>query len=139
MELSLNVLWLAVVLTTTVVWKTGWAQLPRRTSRTALEQWTALASISIFLFFAISLSDDLHAETVIIEDPRQRHAVALDCLDRCAHQVLRTADSHIAMLPASVEIFLFQAFRPVTWDCAPTAPSIAARQFPDRSPPPPAA
>jgi hypothetical protein len=68
METLLNLLWVVIAATATIIWRTRWAQVPRRIQRKPLEEWTALACALVLLFFAVSLTDDLHAEIILAED-----------------------------------------------------------------------
>jgi len=74
MELFLNILWLVISLGALAVWRFGWIREERRVSRKPWQQWTAFAVALIFVFFAVSLSDDLHAEAILADDcARGRH------------------------------------------------------------------
>jgi hypothetical protein len=92
MELVLNILWVLIALASFGLWRTVWRRQPRHAHHGPLEEWTAFACVLIFLFFAVSLSDDLHASAILADDcGGRRHALVLSCATHaqghfvCAH------------------------------------------------------
>jgi hypothetical protein len=82
MELFLNLLWLLIAVALVSVWRTQWANQRRGTNRRYLLEWSAVSLALVLLFFAVSMSDDLHPEIVALEDCSankrdQSHASAL--------------------------------------------------------------
>jgi hypothetical protein len=78
MELFLNLLWLAVALAGVGVWWTRWSRSARARGgrRESLRGAVGLSCVLVLLFFAISLTDDLHAVPAVDEDARStRRAV----------------------------------------------------------------
>jgi hypothetical protein len=61
MELFLNSLWLLIAVTAVTAWSTGSVRQKLRLPRKLLIESIALATSLVFLFFAISLTDDLQA------------------------------------------------------------------------------
>lgn len=116
MELLLNLLWVTLALATTVIWRTRWARLPLCTRRSPLQQWTALGCELLFLFFAISMSDDLRAETVFTEDARQRPLVVSICLDHSSHHGLVPYAGGGPMLPDRGDVGLLPVFQGLSSD-----------------------
>lgn len=78
MELFLNFLWVLIAVFGLSVWRVCWA--PERSGRRdPLQEWTAIVAALVFLFFAVSLSDDLHSDLVLDESAsgmRQTMALA---------------------------------------------------------------
>jgi hypothetical protein len=78
MELFLNFLWVLIAVFGLSVWRVCWA--PGRSGRREpLHEWTAAVAALVFLFFAVSLSDDLHSDLVLFEENAsgRRQAVVL--------------------------------------------------------------
>jgi len=65
MELLLNVFWLLLALTSVGVWRLKWSRGGRRES---LRGAIGLCCVLVLLFFAISLTDDLHEIPAVAED-----------------------------------------------------------------------
>ncbi len=79
MELLLNLLWLLIAVSAFGVWQahlSGGGGAPGGHTRRG---WIALACALVLLFFVISMTDDLHAEVMVVEDASssRRHACNL--------------------------------------------------------------
>jgi hypothetical protein len=68
MELFLNLLWVAIAVLAFGIWRTRWLRERPENRRNPLREWTAFACALVLLFFAVSLTDDLHSELVILEE-----------------------------------------------------------------------
>ena len=68
MELILNIVWALIAVCGLYVWRMHWARQEACTRRTALQQWTAFTCGLVLLFFAVSLTDDLHSEIVLFDE-----------------------------------------------------------------------
>jgi hypothetical protein len=68
MELFLNLLWVAIAVVAFGFWRTRWLRERPENSRDPLREWTAFACALVLLFFAVSLTDDLHSELVIFDE-----------------------------------------------------------------------
>lgn len=68
MELFLNLLWLLVALGILGAWRVHWVRHGRGTRHQPVAEWTAIGSALILLFFAISLSDDLHQDVILFSE-----------------------------------------------------------------------
>lgn len=68
MELFLNFLWVLIALGALVVWRVCWAGQARLANCDRLREWTAFACALVFLFYAVSLSDDLHSDLVVFDE-----------------------------------------------------------------------
>jgi hypothetical protein len=62
------VLWMMIALASLCVWRTRWADQPRERGHESWCQWTAFVCALVLLFFMVSLTDDLHAELVVLEE-----------------------------------------------------------------------
>jgi|SRR6185437_3615647 len=87
MELLLNVFSLSIALGAFGVWRFIWAPQKRRHPGKHLREFTALACALVFVFFAVSLSDDLRGYAVLSDDfaIKRHHAMAWDC-SHASHQ-----------------------------------------------------
>jgi hypothetical protein len=92
MELVLNILWVLIALAAFGLWRIVWRNQARHSERRPLEEWTAFTCVLVFLFFAVSLSDDLHASAILSDDcGGRRHSLVLSCATHaqdhsaCAH------------------------------------------------------
>jgi hypothetical protein len=92
MELLLNLLWLLIAVSLVCVWRTQWINQRRGTERRHLQEWSAVSLALVLLFFAVSMSDDLHSEIVALEECSankrdQMHGAA-------GHDIARPAKDH---------------------------------------------
>jgi len=138
MELLLNLVWLAVALAGFGLWWTRWS----RASRDGGTQWGPLRSaiglscVLVLLFFAISLTDDLHAVPALAEDTRSTRRAGLSCKGTQADP---DPDKQAALFVEAVSPTLFSpASVVVGWLSLHDSPSAApARDQPIRSRAPP--
>jgi len=79
MESFLNILWVAIAAVAFGFWRTRWLHERSDRRRDSLREWTAFACALVLLFFAVSLTDDLHSELVIFDEccAGRRHSLAL--------------------------------------------------------------
>jgi len=68
MELFLNVLWLLMAAGVLWTWRARWIHQRNRTLRHSLQEWTAVSVALILLFFAVSMTDDLHLDVVLFDE-----------------------------------------------------------------------
>jgi len=68
MELFLNIVWVLVAAGILGTWRTRWVHQRERTLRHSLQEWAAVSVALVLLFFAVSMTDDLHAELVLSEE-----------------------------------------------------------------------
>jgi len=68
MELLLNLLWLLIAVALVCVWRTQWSHQRRGSGRRYLQEWSAVSLALVLLFFAVSMSDDMHSEIVALEE-----------------------------------------------------------------------
>jgi hypothetical protein len=67
MELFLNILWAVISVAALVVWRFHWKRQEGDAVPT-WQQWLAFLCVLVFIFFAVSLSDDLHAAAILADD-----------------------------------------------------------------------
>jgi hypothetical protein len=68
MELILNLVWLFIALALVCFWRTHWVHQRLGRSRGRMQEWSAVSLALVLLFFAVSMSDDLHSEIVALEE-----------------------------------------------------------------------
>jgi hypothetical protein len=99
MESLLNLLWVLIAASALGVWRFCWAREECVSRRHALEEWTAFACGLILLFFAVSLTDDLHSDLVLFDEftSGRRHSIVCDCArsPRDPIKILLAADAAI--------------------------------------------
>ena len=80
MEIFLNLLWVGIALGLLGVWRGRWAAQPRERRYASWRQWTAVVCALIFLFFMVSITDDLHSDLMVFEESSagRRHAASWD-------------------------------------------------------------
>jgi hypothetical protein len=97
MESFLNLLWVAIAAVGFYLWRTRWLQERRDHRREPLREWTAFACAVVLLFFAVSLTDDLHSELMIFDECStiRRHSLSLTrSHDSPQH---RTVPNHVGL------------------------------------------
>jgi hypothetical protein len=135
MEQFLNFFWLAITLVTTVTWRMGWLREQRGSHHPSLQEAVRLGCAFLLLFFTISMTDDLHAEMVLIEGGDQRHSVVLHCADQPSHAGTVAWGTCVAILPTRVVLepkLTSSELSPVVEECRST---LEEPLPPDRSPP----
>jgi hypothetical protein len=102
MELFLNILWVMIALGAFGVWQIWWNRQPRRSPRKPLQEWTAFACALVFVFFAVSLSDDLHAAAILADDcaSGRHHSLVWSC-GHAAHPDASVSHPCFAVVPAA--------------------------------------
>jgi hypothetical protein len=68
MESFLNFLWVLIAMLLVGLWRMRWVRERRDARREPLREGTAIACALVLLFFAVSLTDDLHAEVMLSDD-----------------------------------------------------------------------
>src|ERR1700733_3041777 len=68
MELFLNLLWMLIAVGLLGAWRTRWVHQRHRATRHSLQEWSALSIALVLLFFAVSMTDDMHSEIVALEE-----------------------------------------------------------------------
>ena len=99
MELLLNILWLLIALAGLGGWCISRTYPKSWASGKPLQELTALACALVLAFFAVSHSDDLHADATICDDAAtsRRHSLVWDC-GHSPHQ--KCEQPHVSFAPA---------------------------------------
>ena len=107
MELFLNCLWVLIALLTVCLWRTRWTCERRDARREPLREWTAIACALVLLFFAVSLTDDLHAEVMLSDDcfTGRRHSSCIHATPHSGNTVPTLAAAIAPGIP-SIEALL---------------------------------
>jgi hypothetical protein len=76
METFLNILWVLIAAAGLATWQLQWVRQKRGQPRNAMREWTAMVAALILLFFAVSLTDDLHSDILLLDEcaTGRRHA-----------------------------------------------------------------
>jgi hypothetical protein len=103
MELSLNILWVMIALGALGVWQIVWSRQPRRSPRKPLQEWTAFVCALVFVFFAVSLSDDLNAAAILADDcaSGRHHSMVWSC-GHASHLDASASHPCLAAVPATL-------------------------------------
>jgi hypothetical protein len=99
MELFLNIFWFLIAVAGLIFWRTQRAHQSRIRSHAAWREWTAFVCSMVLLFFVVSLTDDLHAELMLIEECSSSRRLAACPPHSSPPQ--NGATSHAWMVPAS--------------------------------------
>jgi hypothetical protein len=77
MELFLNLLWVLIAAGAVSIWRVRWLREKPQSHRESLREWTAMGCALVLLFFAVSLTDDLHAEAMLLDEcsASRRHSL----------------------------------------------------------------
>jgi hypothetical protein len=95
MESFLNILWLLFATSAVLLWQLHWVRQKRAAQRNRVQEWTAFLCGLVLLFFAVSLTDDLHSEIVLYEECANGRRQSLVC------SVAHATPSHGAKIPAA--------------------------------------
>jgi hypothetical protein len=123
MELFLNLLWVLIAAGAIGVWRMCWRREKPRSRRDSLREWTAMGCALVLLFFAVSLTDDLYAAAMLLDEcsASRRHSLSSHHAERSKQIVKETGP---AILPriASVEF-------PLSYLCGVNLGSYAVKFF----------
>jgi hypothetical protein len=122
LELLLNLVWLVIALAAVA----AFASLAWRKSRAPQEgrrAWVALGCVLVLLFFAISMSDDLHQNAILLDDGRspKQHATFGAPGHGPRSAVDRVHPSAAVLAPSPVRPFSLVDFAAVRVESAPSA------------------
>jgi hypothetical protein len=81
MEIFLNCFWVLIALAGVIAWRTRWTRQTRLRRHAAWREWSAFVCAMVLLFFVVSLTDDLHADSLLLEEcsTSRRHAICVVC------------------------------------------------------------
>lgn len=80
LESCLNLLWLTIVLIATLWWRIHYSR-QGVTQGPSKRRYISLGCSYLLLFFAVSMTDDLHAEALVTLSTDHRHMIASTCQD----------------------------------------------------------
>jgi hypothetical protein len=138
MELFLNILWVLIALAALAVWRCGWTREEHAVDTKPWRQWTAFSCALVFVFFAVSLSDDLRAATILADDCTLGRHQSLTWNCGCSAHAAGSADAFLPVLPAApfarpVEIGMQIRVSPCLCDGTNNRAHIALRGPPNNS------
>jgi|SRR5579871_944925 len=137
MESSLNIIWLLVAIGLVLVWRERWIAQRSHTQRRPMAEWAALGCVLVFLFFAISLTDDLHQSVVVSDDvsSHRRQSPILSAADDSHRDALHVSASFLlvpfgrAFIPSLTPVGRVDVY------AAPHTPLARYEDQPNRAPP----
>jgi len=138
MELFLNLLCLAIALGALCARLINCAFQERRTSSNWLHEWISLSCALIFVFFAVSISDDLNASAILYDDYLigRQHSLAWNPV-HSSYQHPERPQMSAAVAPSQ---FIFSANLPLAEWTSPAVPHVyhglKETSLLGRSPPP---
>ncbi len=114
MELLLNILWMLIALGGVAVWRARWVRQSRSHRHEPWREWTAFACALVLLFFVVSLTDDLHAELIVIEESctSRRHVNCLSAAHDSQQPDHFASGPGLAVIPTRAHLTDF-AFEPL--------------------------
>ena len=101
MEVLLNFTWLAIALGGLLLWRKCWAKQGRSSHWHPFWEWTAFICVLVFLFYAVSLTDDLHSELIYFEEcaANRRHTTCLACAHHAPPKRVTATHYAIRVIP----------------------------------------
>jgi hypothetical protein len=105
MELFLNFLWAMIALAALGTWRACWMH-ERRERRDPVREWAAVVCALVLLFFAVSLSDDLHSGLALPDESAasRRHSLSWNAT-RLSPDARTSGPVHAFVLPAHSVLF----------------------------------
>jgi len=67
-ELFLNIVWVVVAAAVLGTWRINWVHQRKRTLLRSIWEWTSICVVLVLLFFAVSMTDDLHSDLIVFEE-----------------------------------------------------------------------
>jgi len=138
MELILNITWVLLAGATLWVWRTRWVHDRNRALPPSLREWTAVSVALILLFFAVSMSDDLHPEMMLFEDSatsRRSSSLSVDAHHSPLHSVTPRHATGLAVVAALLALENLRVGRTAVLDLAPAALCFDGQSRSCRAPP----
>jgi hypothetical protein len=76
--LFLNLLWVLIAAGAVSIWRVRWLHEKPQSHRESLREWTAMGCALVLLFFAVSLTDDLNGEAMLLDEcaASRRHSIS---------------------------------------------------------------
>jgi len=138
-ELLLNLVWLLLAAGILCTWRTRWVHQRPGTIGASLREWTAVTVALVLLFFAVSMSDDLHLEMALFEEvstSRRSAPHSVEAQNPTAHPgaTLHSAGAAVAPSVIGIETDLY-AFRCLAVAVSPHFEALAGAPTLGRAPP----
>ena len=115
MELLLNLLWLLIATALLGVWRTQWVHQRRANRSPAIPSGMERCQprVGACLFFAVSMSDDMHSEIVALEEcsASKRDLSARAAAHPCREAGIRGAHTRLGALVPPVARLAFESAR----------------------------
>jgi hypothetical protein len=137
MELVLNVLWALLALGILGVWRLRWVPQCQQSRRNSFAEWTALGCVLVLLFFAVSVTDDLHPEIALLIDGTgsRRHAIVRSPGHDSVHVRRVISASHSAILQGFAPLESFRLIGRIDLSVNASPSLLEYGQFDGRAPP----
>jgi hypothetical protein len=137
MELFLNLLWVAIAAVAFGFWRTRWLRQRPENRRNPLREWTAFACALVLLFFAVSLTDDLHSELMVFDEccASRRHSFVLVCPHHSPQDGLFKQHSGPGLLPVVASFDTLQRLGTIGAPARLACALFTAHFAPGRAPP----
>lgn len=137
MELLLNIVAVVTILALLVIWRAHWVRQPGRGGRNATQECMAVCCLAILTFFAISMTDDLQCDVMVMEECSlsRSQSVTVSATHHFFHEKLRIHTASVAILTDAITLDL----QCLTTTIAPAAYSstlfLSHDLLPTRAPP----
>jgi hypothetical protein len=137
MELVLNLLWLAISCAALALWQVRWKHEHSSKRWQSCRAWIALPCVLILLFFPISLTDDLHAELLLIGDCSAQRRSTIAFAGGHEHQASSARSIELlAIFQGGLHLVPSYIFHALVSDETPSRYLSSVRETNDRAPPP---
>jgi hypothetical protein len=104
MELFLNISAIVTVLALLVIWRAHWVRQPGRCIRNATRECMAVCCLAILTFFAISMTDDLQGDLMVMEECTlsRSQSVVVSATHHLHHERVRIHAVNVAILADAI-------------------------------------
>jgi len=104
MELFLNIVAIVTIFAFLAIWRVHWARQPGRGDRNATREGLAIGCLAILAFFAISMTDDLQDDLMILDEcsSSQSRLVVLSATHHLYREGVRTHAANVAILADAI-------------------------------------
>lgn len=138
MELFLNILWALIATGLLWTWRSRWVFQRKRILEHPVREWTAIGVALVLLFFAVSMTDDLHADLVLFdESSTSRRGSAIEVH---SHRPASPSGTSLhaagpAVVVDALRLRTQRSFRKVRFGSEPVAAATRIRPTAARAPP----
>ena len=138
MELFLNILWVLMAAGVLWTWRARWIHQRKRSVGHSIQEWTAVSVALVLLFFAVSMTDDLHWEMVLSEESstsRRSSSPSLDAQQPSMHTGMTLHGAAPALVAPRSSFELSLLIQTVALWAEPSSSIYTSQPPSDRSPP----